>query len=80
MLGKYLHPLDCLQILKRTATYIPKLLQTVPDKDMENYAPFLTQAYTASLIGLADIQEYYDLNPKDIAEGILKFGGNSKEL
>ena len=72
------HPLHCFQLLKRATIYIPKLLKIIPDDQLRQKLPSLGESYTGAMIGIADIQEYYDLDPLEIAKGKIKFDGPIK--
>ena len=70
------HPINAYQLLKRTAKYIPKLTKTIPDFQFKFPLPSLSDAYAGASLGLADILEYYALDPFDIANGHLKHHGD----
>ena len=66
------HPINCYKLLKRTTKFLPKLLKIVPDQDLTRILPFLPESYQTSLFGLADIQEYYDLDPLLMSNGTIQ--------
>ena len=67
------HPINCYQLLKRTAKYLPSLLKILPNQQLMKYLPYLTKSFNAAKFGLADIQEYYDLEPLQMANGLVQF-------
>lgn len=64
--------MNCLKVLVRIAKNVPKFLSIIPNHDLKKAARFASEAYTGGLYALADIQEYYDLEPIDISNGIIK--------
>ena len=66
------HPINCYKLLNRTARYLPKLLKILPNQQLISYLPYLTTSFNAAKFGLADIQEYYDLDPLQMANGIVQ--------
>ena len=66
------HPLNCLKVFRRIAKKVPKFLGIIPNRDLKNALKFVSQAYLRGLSALADIQEYHDLDPIDISNGIIK--------
>ena len=60
-------------MLKRSALYLPKILKLFQDDKLGKMTSNIIQGYSGALIGLADIQEYYDFHPKDISNGIFKW-------
>ena len=67
------HPINCYVFLKRVAKYLPTLLKMLPNQELTKYLPHLKESYLAALYGLADIQEYYDLEPLQMANGLVQF-------
>ena len=65
------HPISCYKVLKRMAKFLPRLLKILPNQDLSRITPYLTESYNAALFGLADIQEYYNLDPLQMANGII---------
>ena len=60
-------------MLKRSSKWIPKLSKWLPKNLLKNYdIPTLSEQFVRSCHGLADIQEFHDANPVDIANGIIK--------
>lgn len=43
----------------------------LPNQELTKYLPHLKESYFAALYGLADIQEYYDLDPLHMANGTI---------
>ena len=60
-------------MLKRSSKWIPRLSKWLPKHYLKNYnIPTLSEQFIRACHGLADIQEFYDANPMDIANGIIK--------
>ena len=70
------HPLNCLKVLKRISKYLPKLLGIIPNNNLKNALRFVPEAYVGGLTALADIQEYFNLDPTDISNGIIEYNSD----
>lgn len=66
-------------MLKRAAKFLPQLVKIFPaDQELIRFLPHLTVSYRTALFGLADIQEYYDLDPILMANGTIQLNNYSK--
>ena len=67
------HPINAFHLLKRSSKFIPKLKKWLPKKLYSFYdIKTLSEQYIRACQGLADIQEFHDTDPMDIANGIIK--------
>ena len=69
------HPINAFHLLERTTyilKWIPKLKMISQDIDFDFDLESLKEDFDRAHHGLADLQEYVDLNPDDIANGIIK--------
>ena len=48
------------------------MLKIIRSQDLSRILPFLPESYQTSLFGLADIQEYYDIDPLTMANGTIQ--------
>ena len=66
------HPINAFRLLKRTAIWMPKIIKHIPSLNFKYDIPTLLEECTRALHGLADIIEYYDVDPKELAKGRIK--------
>ena len=69
------HPINAFHLLERTTyilKWIPKLKMISQDIDFDFDLESLKEDFDRAHHGLADLQEYVDLNPDDIANGVIK--------
>jgi hypothetical protein len=59
-------------MMTRTSTWIPKLKKHFPDLKFSINLPSTTEASLRSARGLADIQEFYNLDVMDLIGGNIK--------
>ena len=66
------HPVNAYNLLKRISTWVPKL-KMIPMKIREKMKiAALSKEQIRICEGIADILEFYDSNPVDIANGIIR--------
>ena len=66
------HPINALHLLKRTSTMMPKLIRKNPKIQFNYNFTELREDYSRAYHGLADINEYFQINLKKFAYGYFK--------
>ena len=56
-------------MLQRTTKWLPKLKKALPDLNFKFSLPSVTDANVGAANGIADLQEYHDMDPKDLIQG-----------
>ena len=71
------HPINAFHFLKRTSEWLPKFFPN------DSILPILFKNKTSTVLqasyGIIDVQEFYDLNTDDLAQGLIKDPGSGTE-
>lgn len=75
------HPINAFHLIKRAYAWIPKFSKWLPNHILQNYDILnLSKQYLRACHGLADIQEHFDLDPNDMAEGRIITNGRFNKI
>ena len=66
------NPINAMHLLKRMSNWLPKLKSKFPKLNLRYNARSLSDDYKNACHGIADLVEYYDLSPMDLANSEIK--------
>ena len=66
------HPINAFHLLKRTSKWMPKIKLKIPNLKFNYNLRFLLDDYLHAHHGLAELHEYYELDPIEIANSEIK--------